>query len=132
MAPGEVANLLYGGHWLAATNSSMSSSRSTWDASKVLIHPLLGRVQVARLGLQAVGQVHWKPAVQLRLVKERLVATLSLGSVVVLLDQALVNLSDGFLCGCLLKDGAPQVQVVCGNHLQAVSPSLHGQNFHNQ
>ncbi len=131
MASGEVADLLHRGHWLAAANSSMSSSCSSGDASKVLIHPLLGRVQVARLGLQAVGQVHGKAAMQLRLVKERLVATLGLGSVVVLLDQALINLSDGFLCGCLLEDGAPQVQVVCGNHLHA-SPSLHGQNLHNQ
>ncbi len=69
---------------------------------------------------------------QLRLVKERLVATLGIGSVVVLLDKALVNLSDGLLCGCLLKNSAPQVQVVRGNHLHAVSPGLHNQNLHNQ
>ncbi|KAA6425772.1 MAG: hypothetical protein FRX49_04147 [Trebouxia sp. A1-2] len=104
MGPGMAANLLYRGHRLAAANGSMSSSCSTRDASKVLIHLLLGRVQVARLGLQAVRQMHWKAAMQLRLVKERLVATLSLGSVVVLLDQTLINLSDGFFCGCLLKD----------------------------
>ena len=130
MGPGEVADLLYGGHGLAAADSSMSSSCSTGNASKVLVHPLLGRVQVARLGLQAVRQVHRKAAMQLRLVKERLVATLGLGSVVVLLDQALIDLSDSFLCGCLLKDSTPQVQVIRSNHLHAASPGLHRQNLH--
>ena len=62
---------------------------------------------------------------QLGLVKEGLVAALGLAPVVVLLDQALINLPDGLLSGRLLKDGAPQVQVVCGYHLHKASACLH-------
>ena len=109
--------LLHGGHGLATANSSMSPSSSPGDASKVFIHPLLCRVEVARLRLQAVGQVHREAAMKLGLVVEGLIAAFGLGAVAVLLDEALINLPDGLLCGCLLEDGAPQVQVVCGYHL---------------
>lgn len=97
----------------------MSTSRSSGYASKVLVDSLLGGVEVAGLGLQAVRQVQGEAAMQLGLVIEGLVAALGLDPVVVLLDEALVDLPDGLLCGRLLKDGATQVQVIGCNHLQS-------------
>ena len=88
------------------------------DAGKVFIHPLLGRVQVPRPGLEAIRQVQRETAVQLALVKEGLVAVLGLSSAGVLLYEALVDLADGLLCGCLLEDCAAQVKIVCSDHLQ--------------
>ncbi len=113
----KVADLLQGGHRLAAPHSSMSSSCPAWNAGKVLVHSLLCRVEVPWLGLEAVGQMHGESTMQLRLVKERLVAALGLGPVGVLLNQALINLPNGLLCCCLFKDGATQIQIVCCNHL---------------
>lgn len=72
---------------------------------------------MTRLGLQTVRQVHGEAAMQLGLVKKWLVASLGFGSVGVLLDQALINLPDGLLGCCLLKNGATQIQVVSGDHL---------------
>ena len=97
----------------------MSPRGPPGDAGKVFIHPLLGRVQVPRPGLEAVRQVQRETALQLALVKEGLVAVLGLGSAGVLLYEALVDLTDCLLCGCLLKDCAAQVKIVCSDHLQA-------------
>ena len=103
------AHLLHGGHRLAATHSSMSTSSSSRNASKVFVHALLSWVQVTRLGLEAFRQVQGEASMQLGLVVEGLAATLGLGPVGVLLNEALIDLPDGLLCGCFLKDGAAQV-----------------------
>ena len=95
-----------------------SCGRRPGDSCKVLVDPLLLRVQVPRLWPESLRQRLREAAMPDGGIDVRLASRLGLLPCLKGRDQTLVDVPDGLVRSRFLNDGAAQLKIVAGDKLQ--------------